>query len=186
MRSMTTAALVLATGLVLGLAAGAGAGPPSMNYTATLNPLNDSGASGTARLELEGDQLTVTVDAEGLAPGEVHPQHIHGLDHKNAACPDTSFDKNGDGLIQVGEGAMAFGPVRIALEPFPEADARGKIHFEKTFTIKPADLRPLQSRVVVLHGMTVNGTYDATLPVACGQIRVATPEAEQGQGSGGY
>lgn len=62
------------------------------------------------------------------------------------------------------------------------ADADGKPSFERTFTlgevefeeegqvISYADLKPLQNRAIVLHGMTVNGEYVATLPVACGQI----------------
>jgi hypothetical protein len=33
---------------------------------------------------------------------------------------------------------------------------------------------PLQNRAIVLHGLTVNGTYMVTLPVACGQIQSAS------------
>jgi hypothetical protein len=31
----------------------------------------------------------------------------------------------------------------------------------------------LNKRAIVLHGMTVNGEYIATLPVACGEVRNA-------------
>ena len=37
-------------------------------YTAELSMLNDSGVMGTAELWLDGDQLTVTIQASGLEP----------------------------------------------------------------------------------------------------------------------
>jgi len=44
-----------------------------------LNILNDSEATGTARMQLDGDQLTVAIRSSGLTPGLVHAQHIHGI-----------------------------------------------------------------------------------------------------------
>ena len=49
-------------------------------FQADLAPLNNSGASGTANLALEGDQLTTDIASEGLAPNLPHAQHIHGLE----------------------------------------------------------------------------------------------------------
>lgn len=150
---------------------------PERDYVAPLFPLNDSGVEGTAELELEGDQLRVKIEAAGLEASKIHPQHIHGHEHKNASCPPDNADTNGDGVIDIGEGLPYYGPVIVPLTPFPTADAEGRISFDEVFTVDPGALGPLQKRAVVLHGMTVNGEYVASLPVACGEIRVKPPAA---------
>lgn len=158
-------------------------------YTVDFGALNNSGVSGTAELTLIGDQLTVKVNARGLEPNMVHPQHIHGFaDNKgNSTCPTPAADTNGDGLVDLVEGLPSYGGVLLELyvpvDEFPVADANGMLTFERTFTlgttefaeegelISQDDISPLQNRTIVLHGMTVNGEYVATLPVACGQIK---------------
>ena len=157
-------------------------------FTANLNPLNNSGVTGKATITVENNTLTVNIWAEGLEPNMVHPQHIHGFkaNNRNSTCPAPSDDKNGDGLVDLVEGLPSYGPVLLELylpvDEFPKADADGKIHYERTFSlgevefeeegqvISYADLKPLQNRAIVLHGMTVDGEYIATLPVACGMI----------------
>ena len=49
-------------------------------FFADLDPLNGSGVTGRATLTLDDDtnQLTVQIDATGLVPDSLHPQHIHG------------------------------------------------------------------------------------------------------------
>lgn len=158
-------------------------------YTVDFGALNNSGVSGTAELTLIGDQLTVKVNARGLEPNMVHPQHIHGFaDNKgNSTCPTPAADTNGDGLVDLVEGLPSYGGVLLELyvpvDEFPVADANGMLTYERTFTlgttefseegelISQDDISPLQNRTIVLHGMTVNGEYVATLPVACGQIK---------------
>ncbi|GHA78590.1 CHRD domain-containing protein [Pontibacter akesuensis] len=139
-------------------------------YTVNLNELNNSGVSGTATLTLMGDKLEVHIQASGLEPNKLHPQHIHGFveNNRNATCPDMSSDMDGDGLIELAEGLPSYGPVLLSLTPFPTAPD-GTIDYKQTFDMT-ADLRPLQNRVIVLHGMTVDGEYLATLPVACGMV----------------
>lgn len=157
-------------------------------FTAQLSSLNNSGVSGEATITVENNTLTVNIWADGLEPNRVHPQHIHGFkdDKRNSTCPSPSADTNGDGIVDLIEGLPSYGPVLLELyipvDEFPVADADGKIHYERTFelgevefeeegqVISYADLKPLQNRAIVLHGMTVNGEYIATLPVACGQI----------------
>ncbi len=161
-------------------------------YTADLMSLNNSGVMGTATLTLDGNMLTVHIAATGLEPNMVHPQHIHGFidSNKNAKCPPMSADTNGDGFIDLTEGAPFYGPVLLSLEltppmaplDFPIADADGTINYTQTFEVS-ADLLPLQNNVIVLHGLTVEGLivdgeptdemYVATLPVACGAIKPA-------------
>ena len=145
-------------------------------YTAELSALNNSGVSGTAELVLEGNELTVTVNATGLVPDMLHPQHIHGFkeDNRNAKCPPASADEDGDGLVELGEGLPFYGPVLLPLDPFPTAPD-GTITFVETYNVGDLEfsITPLQNRAIVLHGMYVDGEYVATLPVACGQIQSA-------------
>lgn len=140
-------------------------------YRASLGALNNSGVHGTATLMLEGNMLTVTVEAMGLEAGKPHPQHIHGFteNNRNSTCPTSAFDTNGDGLIDLGESVPAYGPILLDLAPMPTADAMGNVRYTRSFTIN-SNLLPLQNRAIVLHGLTVNGQYVATLPVACGQV----------------
>ncbi|PTX42199.1 Cu/Zn superoxide dismutase [Christiangramia gaetbulicola] len=148
-----------------------------MSYTAQLGDLNDSGVSGTATVTKNGDQLTVTVLAQGLEPNQPHPQHIHGLsDGEEATCPPASADADEDGIITIPEGAPFYGEVLLPLDDFPMADADGNISYEKTFTLgmndvlTEAQLADLDDRVIVLHGLNNDGEYVATIPVACGQL----------------
>ena len=143
---------------------------PVFMYKAELNMLNNSGVWGMAELMLDGDQLTVTINAQGLVPDMGHAQHIHGFtdNFKNSSCPPDSADTDGDGLVSVGEGLPYYGPVLVPLSPFTTAPG-GIIDFQQTYTVD-SSLGPLQNRSIVLHGLNVNGAYVGSMPVACGQI----------------
>ena len=159
-------------------------------YTADISALNNSGVSGTAELVLEGNQLTVTINATGLEPGMVHPQHIHGFkeNNQNSKCPPASADEDGDGFVELGEGLPFYGPVLLPLDPFPTAPD-GTITFVETYDVSDLEfsVTPLQNRAIVLHGMTATLTKDgeqitdyiATLPVACGQIQPAQGKGQR-------
>lgn len=148
-------------------------------YTAALAPIADNpAAQGTATLSLKGNRLTVAIDATGLEPGQVHPQHIHGFGKGtgkkvNSTCPTAADDANDDGVVDLGEGLSDYGPVMLPFTPFPTADEDGEIHFRETYKIKRGQLGPLTNRAIVLHGAFVDGDYVATLPVACGQIEAS-------------
>ena len=45
------------------------------------------------------------------------------------------------------------------------------VSYEQTLKVKPGRLRPLENKVIVLHGDTVDSQYIASLPIACGQLR---------------
>jgi len=170
------------------------AGPETQTYTAKLTELNDSGASGTATLTLERNRLTVTINAEGVEAGKVHPQHIHGFDDArvNSVCPSPAAADDienspeqadePDRFISVEEGLPAYGKIQLPLKPFP-TPTTNSYTFTQTYSGKDlAGLQPikktLQNRVIVVHGDMVNdgtdnATYVPTLPIACGQIELS-------------
>ncbi len=137
-----------------------------------LTPLNDSGIWAKAAVKLTGRQLTLHIEASGLEPNKPHPQHIHGFDDpaKNAVCPGSAADTDGDGVVSVQEGAPFYGPILLPLPPFNLVDADGNLSYEVSFTVDPASVQPLHKRAIVMHGLTVNGTYIPSLPIACGAL----------------
>ncbi len=155
------------------------------HFVVDLEQLNDSGVSGVAHLTLDGDQLTVKIEATGLEENRVHPQHIHGLPEpgeegngfanpRNSTCPTAAADANGDGVVDLLEGLPNYGRVRLDLRDY-STTPHGILDFEETYTV-PDALQPvntLQNRTIVLHGLTVRGGYVPTMPIACGQIRPA-------------
>ena len=189
--TLPIAALSLFT--AVGLAAPAAAAPPEHRghdrgdqgqgaqvYQVDLDALNSSGVEGKAVLVLRGDHLRVHITARGLTPGMVHPQHIHGLDGStNAVCPPESAQDDimglpeeaamPDELISLEEGAPFYGGVKLSLTPFPTANKAGVVTYTQSFMVD-GDLLDLSDEAVVLHGQFVDGTYVATLPVACGEI----------------
>ena len=104
-----------------------------------------------------------------------------------------------DGLIDVIEGLPDYGPIRVsfttrgdtsaasglALDRFPVASAATAIEYERTIHVPSGVARHPDRFAVVVHGLDLNhnGVYDgkvgplggapneATLPVACGEIR---------------
>ncbi|WP_111718844.1 CHRD domain-containing protein [Homoserinimonas sp. OAct 916] len=203
-------AVASAAGLFLTVT-GAGAVPaPAHNqsghdYVADLQPLNAGDhtvgsdtytiptASGSAVINLKGNDLTVTINVEGVTPLTLHPQHIHA----GTMCPVASDDVNHDGFVDVIEGLPKYGPILIPLDSnlgsfapsldFPVSDASGsytysqkasKSHLQKELK----EALKLGNRHVVIHG--IDPAYPlpasvqslpglpawATLPVACGDL----------------
>jgi len=135
-------------------------------YSAELRPLNGSGVQGRARLDREGEHLTVAIQAEGLTPDRIHQQSVHGFvgERRAAECPVRESD---DGRL-----ASAYGPRLRALEPFPTVGSDGRLDYRLTFTVDPEQLEPLETRTLVLEGASTDGaTYRPDLPVACGRLR---------------
>lgn len=145
-------------------------------YKAKLLPVNNSGVSGEALMvpSADGTQLTVIVAARNLEPGQVHPQHIHGLeDGSVATCATLAQDVSGEHLLTLDESGPVHGPAIVPLEPFPTADD-GTVNYGLTLDAAGLGTVPLTHRVVELHGMTVPGQgYIETLPIACGEIVTA-------------
>jgi hypothetical protein len=145
-------------------------------FQADLAPLNNSGASGTANLALEGDQLTTDIASEGLAPGLPHAQHIHGLEQAMSECPTLANDQDGDGLVNTTEGEPFYGPIRtsfttegdtspesgLAVDRFPVAYEDGTLTYGRTFEVPTNVADRLEDFAIVQHGVDLNGNgvYD--------------------------
>src|SRR4028118_69504 len=120
-------------------------------YVTDFTALNNSGVHAHALLFLdkEAQTLTVHIRAEGLEPGQVHAQHIHGFaNDMDAKTPTIRQDVDLDGLVELLEGLQTYGPVQLNLttEPgareqltgmtgiaFPTADANGVLRYTETF-----------------------------------------------------
>ena len=145
-------------------------------FQAELDPLNNSGASGTANLALEGDQLTADIASEGLAPGLPHAQHIHGLEQAMSECPTILNDQNGDNLVNTTEGEPSYGPIltslttegdtspesALAVDRFPVANEDGTLTYDRTFGVPTNVADRLEEFAIVQHGVDLNGNgvYD--------------------------
>ena len=155
----------------------------------------DGGSDVTADvdLRLRGRNLTVTLTAQGLTPGEPHAMHIHGVVGQENECPEPEADADGDGLVSLEEAAGDYGPILVsftetgdtspasvlALERFPVASADGTVTYERTVRISQDVAKSLSSLHVVLHGTdlpadadasSLSTLFEATLPVACGYV----------------
>ncbi|WP_460464006.1 hypothetical protein [Arthrobacter pigmenti] len=165
--------MLLAPAVALGLTA-MGAAPAMADhatgtYSTILGELNNSGASGTAWVTVEGSQATVTVQAAGLAEtfndaAYPHVQHIHiGA---QGTCPTMADDANGDGIVDTVEGQPAYGEIGTTLstEGSTEASAGTDVTvapsgssftYERTFELNDATQDSLANGtgVVVVHGL---------------------------------
>jgi len=176
-----------------------------MFFTTSFTALNDSGVSGTALLGFDEDtnELTVTIYADGLEAGQMHPQHIHGFmaddmgNVQDSMTPTMDADDDDDGFVELGEAAPNYGPILLSLtegmgDDFPTPGADGMVTYTRTFELPQQDLGAdpmLSLREIVLHGLTLDegegagegeadGTagYKATLPVAAGEIEMVTAD----------
>lgn len=175
-RSILTA---LSTTAALVALAGSPAQATPTFYEAILTPFNPgSNVQATFFLTLDGTMLTVQEHATGLEPGQMHPQHIHGL--LGADAPNTTpvsasnfaaLDVDNNGYVDLAEGKVSYGPILLDLATtpgtnnFPIASASGVIDYTQTFDlsqpgifdpgITAADLFPLTDREIVIHGESV-------------------------------
>lgn len=143
-------------------------------YRVAFAELNNSGVKAQATLRVIDGNLVVTLDAVGRVPQHIHPQHIHGFTNTTSTCPTAANDANHDGIITFAEGLPAFGPVQVDLQPYPTpTNTAGATHYHVTFVASqvPFDPSQLTQKTMVLHGDFFAGSYDASLPVACGPVQ---------------
>ena len=170
---MKKSLLLCAPALALGAAAlampGAASAADSDHCHARLNALNNSSASGTLMIHLNGSRATVTENVSGLAArfgGNPYPhvQHIH-IGAKGT-CPTTSADTNDDGVISTTEGAPNYGGIGATLSTSGDtspaagttlsvAPSGSTINYNRTITLDSKTLAALKggTAVVVVHGL---------------------------------
>lgn len=202
----TRLASIAATAALVGLPLAAGPagahGHDDHELTANLSQLNDSGASGTAWAQVDGDQVHIKLETQGLLEGAPHAQHIH-IGGKNV-CPTNDQTGNGpDGALQTSDAADQYGAVKVSLTQEPGktgADAALDVDnfpkmatnsYERTITVSDEMAKQISAGdgVVVVHGVDHDGSgkYDgdvksdldsslpseATDPAACGELDAA-------------
>jgi Protein kinase domain len=209
-------ALVL-VGAVVGIVAGSGGSskkPSTATVTttqpveqgepfgATLDPVPDNNVTGNgdATVKVNGDVLTVTVNAQGLLNGAPHAMHIHA--GGRGICPPASAGQlhNGHIAISTTNGIPFYGDVVVALTTTGDTTPRsliafgrypttGTIRYQRKITVEPsvAALIRRENAVVIVHGIDYNhnGVYDnvldrsdlsnslpgeATAPALCGPL----------------
>lgn len=142
------------------------------SYSADLGELNNSGARGNVTLiaTKDGGPLRVNLNAHGLQNGFTHLQHIHGAleGGTGKVCPPPEADVNGDGFIDLAEGAPFYGGILVTLG----TDADANIAYSRLFTDTDAiggevfdisAIYPVSNQHIVVHGLDVdgNGEFDA-------------------------
>ena len=174
----------------------------SWSFQADLDPLNNSGTVGDVLIEGQGNQATVYMTVDGAAETFMdapfpHAQHIHF--GSQGICPSPDADQNGDGAVNVEEGAPFYGGIGtsltiegdtspdsgLAVERFPGGSS---YTYERDLEISDDVLASIVdgTGVVVVHGVdptvlteeAANAQSEldeslplaATLPAACGTL----------------
>lgn len=182
-------------------------------FTGTLAPMNDSGASGDITVSVDGTTLTVTANVAGVAD-LVHAQHLHGEIGIAGSCPSgTELDEDGDGFINTVEGVPNYGTVKaslttagetseayaLAVESFPVAEG-GSYTYERSFEVGEEVAGGVGDLLFVVHGADLDGSgeYDgdalsalsedlpleATIPIACAKLVPAATTPTGGVAAG--
>jgi hypothetical protein len=172
-RMFTTLAI---TGAVLALPVAAMAQAPT-TFTANLAQANESGASGTVTIQLDGTTADVRIDGRGFFDGFPHAIHIHGEPGGNKVCGplnpgDAGFDEadeDGDGILSVVEGVPAYGGVAVSLTTEGDTSPDSALAVDRFPTSSTLDYRRtielpqdvadnLSSLHVVVHATDLDGS----------------------------
>lgn len=171
----------IASGMVLAPLAFAGGASHGDELHATLTPVPTSKVtgSGTAMVELKGNQATVTIKTQGLLANAPHAQHFHIAG--KGICPPASAAKmhNGHLSLNTTDGLPSYGKIgasltttgdtgadhsALAVERFPMGSS---YTYQRTITVNDETAKELRAEnaVVVVHGIDFNGNgkYDNVL-----------------------
>ena len=209
--------LAAAVAAVIVLASGGSSTPKGEPFAATADPVptNQVTGNGSATVHLNGDQVTVNLDTNGLLNGSPHAMHIHA--GGKGICPPASSARlhNGHLSISTTDGISFYGPPQVSLTSHGDTSRKsivdfsrypsvGDIRYTRTFAIPPGVAAAIRSgnAVIVVHGIDYNhnGIYDdvldrselnhnlpgeATAPALCGPL-VATKTADAGTAGTSY
>lgn len=205
------APLALALPLSIAAAAPAYAAQDTWTFQGNLTPLNGSGTSGTAWVEVEGSQAHITLNVSGAVAASPHAQHIHI--GGEGMCPTMAADSNGDGIVSTVEGQPSYGGIKLSLttkgDSSPESGLAvermpvgAEYTYERTVPVSDSVVQGLSDghASVVVHGIDANGDgkysgeakselnpelpLEATAPAACGELALA-PQGGMQTGNGG-
>jgi hypothetical protein len=158
-------------------------------FRVTLMAENNSGVTGQATLIRRGNILRVSLVLNGLEPNQLHAAHLHGfagqpqdkpsvMPPPEAADADPSPNGLGPTITSELEGAPFAGPVIKTLSRGIRANANGVGRLNTTVNLGhdayAVSILPLELRELEVHGLTVNGTYQPSVPVAGGMPVAAT------------
>jgi hypothetical protein len=152
-------------------------GSKGRTVRAELDPLNNSGVTGAARVTVEGKKLRVKYHATGLLAGMPHAAHIHYGAEARHECPTVADDTNKDHRLNVAEGLPEYGPIAVSLTTRGDTSPKsalaidrfstaphGKINYLRYTTAPRAVARAIArgEGVLVIHGIDYNhnGRYD--------------------------
>lgn len=176
-RIVTTAAAALTLTLAPATAAHAQQGGGQV-LQADITEQNDSGASATATVTIDGDEMLVEIEGHGFTPGtSPHAQHIHGVLGQDSFCPTIAQDADSDGVVTTSEGAATYGPILVSLttegdmsadmsglavDRMPVADADGDLRYSRRFAIPASVGDDIDALHIVQHGVDFDGSgaYD--------------------------
>ena len=137
--------------------------------------LADGTPAGTAKLDTNGDKVTLTVALSGLPAGE-HAMHLH----TTGACVAPDFKSAAGHLNPEGKQHGAHNPMGSHLGDLPNVtvDASGTAQASVTLTGTPAQLEPIlfdaDGTAIVIHAqaddMMTDPTGNAGPRLACGVL----------------
>lgn len=139
-------------------------------FEAELEPVNADG-DGRARLRKRDGKLVVKLKAEGLDDG-IHIAHIHGMAQARSECPGSSFDTDGNGVVDLLEGLPAYGPVQVTLSN-GLSDVGTRLKYRRSYTQRDngdslESLGDLSQYAIVVHGVDLDHDHMATNTDAAG------------------
>ena len=139
------------------------------DFSTALAPLNRSGGSGSVTIDVDGDQVTVRLEANGVSPNLPHAQHIHIGGRNVCPPPGAGATHPPTDLIDTVEGQPFYGGIEVSLttegdlgaasglavERFPTAEADGSYVYERTFALpEGVTVDDLGDGVIVVHGIS--------------------------------